>query len=124
MSSPVDAETRTKVEVLAVAGVPHDQIADIVGISKTTMYKHYRQELDIGLAKTVANLANTLVQKALNGDNTCLIFFLKTKGRDFGWAEGAGDAKGKKEQAHEAAQDAAKGKYAPPAPPRVVVNNG
>jgi len=38
-------------------------------------------------------------------------------------ADAVAGAKGKKEQAQEAAQEAASGKFAPPKPPRLVVNN-
>jgi hypothetical protein len=37
-----------------------------------------------GRAKGLAEIANRLYQKALEGDNTCMIFYLKAQG---GWSE-------------------------------------
>ena len=85
---------RGRVEALVAYGIPQEQIARIVGITDRTLRKHYRAELDLGTAKAVARAADTLFRLALGldakgvatrePDKTCLIFFLKTRGR---WAE-------------------------------------
>jgi hypothetical protein len=49
-----------------------------------TLAKHCREELDIGKAETIAKVAGSLVKKALNGDTTSAIFYLKTQA---GWKE-------------------------------------
>ncbi len=54
MYVPTD-EVRSQVRTMAGYGLPHVQIATIIGIDKVTMYKHLRAELDAGMA--VANLA-------------------------------------------------------------------
>ena len=80
---PTD-DTRAKVRSLVIAGVAHDDICRVIGVAKATLYKHYRDDLDRALAETNANVASTLVQKALNGDTTAAIFFLKARA---GWRD-------------------------------------
>jgi hypothetical protein len=81
------AELRAKVRALVVAGVNHNDIAKIIGCSDDTLRKYYKQELAYGLSETIANVANTLVQKALNGDTASAIFFLKVRAKHLGWSE-------------------------------------
>ena len=83
---PTD-ETIAQVRALIVAGINQPEIARIIGISEPTLVKHYAEELAVGLDKTIANVANTLVQKALNGDTASIIFFLKVRGKKYGWSE-------------------------------------
>jgi len=83
---PTD-ETRAQARALIVAGINQPEIARIIGISEPTLVKHYAEELAVGLDKTIANVANTLVQKALNGDTASIIFFLKVRGKKYGWSE-------------------------------------
>ena len=72
------------VESATLAGIPHDVISDALGISKHTLYKHYRQTLDNALARANAKVANTLFQMATSGKNTsATIFWMKTK---MGWS--------------------------------------
>lgn len=61
-----------------------DDICKVLGVSENTLRKYYKQELDVGLAESCANVANTLLQKALNGDTTAAIFFLKARAK---WSE-------------------------------------
>ncbi len=73
-----------RIERMAAYGINHDQIAAIVGISDETMRKYYREELDLGKAKTVARVADSLVEVAMSGDVQAQKFFLSARG---GWAE-------------------------------------
>lgn len=76
-----DAE---RIERMAAYGITHDQIAAIVGISDETLRKYYRDELDLGKAKTVEKVANSLVDVAVSGDVAAQKFFLSSRA---GWAE-------------------------------------
>jgi len=69
---------------MAAYGITHDQIAAIVGISDETLRKYYRDELDLGKSKTVARVADSLVEVAMSGDVQAQKFFLSARG---GWSE-------------------------------------
>jgi hypothetical protein len=84
--------TRRQVRALAAYGIPQDEIATVVGITKPTLEKHYRPELDRAEAEANAKVAESLFRKA-TGDGaqavTAAIFWLKTRAR---WKEPAIDA--------------------------------
>ena len=72
------------VESTSGLGLPHEQIAILVGIDDKTLRKHYRIELDVGKAKANGQIAKTLFGKATGGDTTALIWWTKTQMR---WRE-------------------------------------
>lgn len=81
---PTD-ETRTLVRELVIAGCPQDHVATRLGITKPTLHKHYRPELDEGLWEANRTVATALYNKATNErDTACMIFWLKAKA---GWRE-------------------------------------
>ena len=80
---PTD-QLRKLVESSSGLGLPHEQIAILVGIDDKTLRKHYRQELDIGKAKANSQIAKTLYQKATAGDTTSLIWWTKAQ---MSWSE-------------------------------------
>lgn len=82
---PTDNE-RKQVEALSGYGVPQDKIANLIrdGIDKVTLLKHFRAELDRGLAKADAKIAETLFQQAVGGNISALIFWAKSR---MGWSE-------------------------------------
>ena len=80
---PTD-ESRKLVESTSGLGLPHEQIAILVGIDDKTLRKYYRTELDTGKAKANGQIAKTLFSKAVAGDTTSLIWWTKTQMR---WAE-------------------------------------
>ena len=80
---PTD-ESKRMVESTSGLGLPHEQIAILVGIDDKTLRKHYRAELDMGKAKANGQIAKTLFSKATSGDTTALIWWTKTQMR---WAE-------------------------------------
>lgn len=84
-------DTRAKVRTWAAVGTTQDVIAAELGICIDTLAKYYREELDEATARGVANVASNLYSKAMAGDVTSMIFYLKTRGR---WSEKAsvGDA--------------------------------
>jgi hypothetical protein len=78
---------RKQVEALAAYGIPQEDICNVVGVSKPTLHKYYRDELDTAIAKANARVAESLFKKA-TGDGTAAvtaaIFWLKTRA---GWKE-------------------------------------
>jgi len=74
----------SQVEALAGVGVPYEAIAAYIGIAPMTLTKHYKENLQLGKARAFEKIGRTLFQKALDGDNTCLIFYAKTQ---MGWNE-------------------------------------
>ncbi len=78
-------ERRKQVEQASGLGLPHDQIAALIGISDETLRKYYKTELAVGKAKASAQVAKTLFNKAvLHGDTTAMIWWTKAQMR---WAE-------------------------------------
>lgn len=80
---PTD-ETRHLVSSLVANGLTQEQIAHALRISEPHLRKVYRQELDCGFTDIYAKISHTLVQRALDGEKACMIFWLKTKA---GWRE-------------------------------------
>ena len=80
---PTDKQ-REDVQRLAGLGVPQHDIAIIVGIAKPTLHKHFRSELDFGMAKANADIAGCLYAQAMSGNITALIFWAKAR---LGWQE-------------------------------------
>jgi hypothetical protein len=67
-----------------------DQVADYFAISQDNFEKMRKEDPEImeiyrqGRSNTIGRVAQTLVQKALDGDTQSLMFYLKTQGR---WTE-------------------------------------
>ena len=80
---PTD-DQRQKVKSLIWAGFTLERTAQLIGIAEATLAKHYRPEIDEALGTMMANVGQTLYQKALNGDTTAAIFIAKTR---LGWKE-------------------------------------
>lgn len=81
---PTD-DLRRQIEQASGLGLPHDQIAALVGISDETLRKYYGPELAVGKAKASAQVAKTLFNKATVGqDTTAMIWWTKAQMR---WAE-------------------------------------
>ena len=82
-------EQRGEIETLG-ALLNQDQIADYLGIGRTTFHAIMARDPDIGerykrgKAKAIAHVARGLLQKARSGDTVSSIFFLKTQA---GWRE-------------------------------------
>jgi|TARA_R100001530_G_scaffold29784_1_gene23383 hypothetical protein len=80
---PTD-DSREEVRRLAGFGIPGEDIALVVGVSRPTLIKHYRTELDDGVAKANAHVAGFLFNQARAGNVSAQIFWLKTRAR---WKE-------------------------------------
>lgn len=67
-----------------------EQIADYFGIAKTTFYAIMERQPEVSLrykrgkAKAIGSVSKGLLQKAQSGDNSAMIFYLKTQA---GWKE-------------------------------------
>ena len=81
--APTDAE-RQLVQLHATVGTTQDMIARVIGIDKKTLRLHYRDELDLSMAKANATIGGALFNKAKGGDTASMIFWLKTRAR---WRE-------------------------------------
>jgi len=80
---------REKARYLAGLGVPQDDIAKIIGCAAKTLRRHFRDELDRGVAEANATISGSLFGAAFGaakgGNVTAQIFWLKTRAR---WREG------------------------------------
>jgi predicted DNA-binding protein (UPF0278 family) len=74
-------ENRTKVTDFKSFGITNEEIADYLEISIETLRKYYREELRKGSLDSNSSIAKSLYRKALEGDVTAMIFWLKTRAR-------------------------------------------
>ena len=84
MPKIVSNENKEMVSKLSGLGLTHIQIASVLGISRTTLYKHYKEELDSGKAICIGRVAENLYKMAtgdISARNTlgAAIFYLKTQ---------------------------------------------
>ena len=76
---------RIIVEAMSWAGTPQPIIAEYLGISKDTIAKYYRKELDFAKYARLAKVADCLYLNAtVNNCTTSQIFIMKCQG---GWRE-------------------------------------
>jgi DNA-binding XRE family transcriptional regulator len=83
---PNDTDRRFVTD-LAILGVPQDEIAKSIGISKPTMAKYYRDELDRATMVANAKVMNNLYRMATGEGKEAAIaamFWLKTRAK---WRE-------------------------------------
>jgi hypothetical protein len=106
-------EQRQQVDAMAAYGVPAESIARVLAISKPTLLKYFRDELDTGHIKANSAVAQSLFRKATGEGSqsvTAAIFWLKVRA---GWSEYAPHPLpvplGKKQQAELDAVTSAKG---------------
>lgn len=72
------------VRLHAIVGTRHEMIAQVLQIDVKTLYKYYRRELDTARDLANAQVGGALFNKALAGDTTAQIFWMKTRA---GWKE-------------------------------------
>ncbi len=85
--NPPHAPTKAQRELVALhttMGTTQKVIASLIEIDEKTLRKHYRNELDLSIAKANATIGGILFNKAKAGDTTAMIFWLKTRAR---WSE-------------------------------------
>lgn len=77
-------DTRQRVKNMVWSGFTLDKVAGLIGISEGTLVKYYRHEIDEANGHMMANIGQSIYQKAMNGDTTAMIFIAKTR---LGWRE-------------------------------------
>ena len=80
---PTD-DDRKKVQAMVSFGIPLENVAKIIGVTRKTLSKHFKEEIATASDKAIAAVAGKLYNKAMKGDNACMMFFLKTRGK---WRE-------------------------------------
>lgn len=72
-------QLRELVKMHALVGTPQSVIADVLEINDKTLRKYYRRELDLATHQANAQVGGALFNKAVKGDTTAAIFWLKTR---------------------------------------------
>lgn len=81
------ADILEKAESYAALGLTKEQIANCLGISKTTLYDksieypEFADAIKRGLDKGIARMANLLLKHAEGGNVSSVIFFLKARAK-------------------------------------------
>lgn len=122
--APTDDE-REKVRVLKAGGMSNEAIAEAIGISEPTLRQHFLSELDRGTAKVRADLLMARYRSAMGGNVAAqnkMIDQVAAQQAQQKVSPVKEPKLGKKEE-RKAAAKAVGGKFAPPAPPKLVVNN-
>lgn len=70
---------RQKALTMTMAGIPQTDIARTLGISKPTLHKHYREQLDIGMDEANAMVAGTLYNLCIKGNLGAIVWWEKTR---------------------------------------------
>ena len=72
-----------KAEKLSAKGLTMSQIASVLNMGESTLYEkqaqypEFSESIKRGRNKGIEQITNTLFQKAVEGDNTAMIFYLK-----------------------------------------------
>ena len=70
---------------MAGLGLPQDQIALLLEVDPTTLRKHFRDDLDRGMAEANVKIAQSLFNMAITGGSVAAaIFWMKARA---GWRE-------------------------------------
>ena len=82
---PSDEEV-DRIGLLVACGMTQEQVALVIGKCVDTIANDSRGRLalDTGRLKVIGNIGGNLIQRAIAGDNTAAIFYLKTQA---GWRE-------------------------------------
>jgi hypothetical protein len=69
-------------EIRTLAKVASQELAaEAVGISVDTLQRYYLADFNAGKREAVMAVGGKLLAKAMNGDRTCMIFYLRTQGK-------------------------------------------
>jgi hypothetical protein len=72
-----DSDLGKQIYSLRSMGVSADVLAAKMGISKMSLYKHYKEDMDKGFADLKIALHKTAFRQAATGNSAVLIFLLK-----------------------------------------------
>ena len=75
-------EGRQMVTVFRANGVDVGDIAHQLGIDRKTLYNYFSEELANGKATIISRIGAQVIKRALGGDNTMIMFYLKNHGGD------------------------------------------
>lgn len=75
------AAQRQDVESWVRAGCTAADIGILLDVSRQTVERHFKRELELGRARLKVALGGKLVKMALAGDKTSLIFWLRTQAK-------------------------------------------
>jgi hypothetical protein len=79
MTHKVTEETQRMVENASAMGLPQEEIAVLLEINPTTLRRRYKKQIHQGRAKSNLQVGTRLFQKCMDGDNTALIWWEKTR---------------------------------------------
>lgn len=77
-------DQRRQVKKMAAVGMPHDLVAEIIGITSKTLRKYFRRDLTRGDAEGKLRIASKLMQSVDAGNVTARIYMAKMR---LGWRE-------------------------------------
>lgn len=77
-------EQRKQVQTLAGYGLSQDQIADVIGMDRNTLAKHFQDDIKTGRSVAYAQATNALFSNIKKGKEASIFFYLKTQ---WGWKE-------------------------------------
>jgi len=78
------ADQRKSVQAMTGFGIKQEDICTVIGICLHTLHKYYREEIDTGVTKANAMVAEGLFKQSMAGNVSAQIFWLKTRAR---WKE-------------------------------------
>lgn len=78
------ADDIKRMESMAGVGISQEQIAKVYGVSVDTLQDRFGELIANARTKAVASIGGALYRKAMAGNVTAMIFYLKTQG---GWRE-------------------------------------
>jgi len=78
-SLEVTDEQRAKIRRLSGFGTPIREIASIIEISPTSLYKHYREDLIRGKAEANMEVVNSLYEACIEGNVKAQIYWTKCR---------------------------------------------
>lgn len=121
------SEEREKVRVLKAGGMSNEAICEVIGISEPTLRKHFSSEIDRATANVRADLIMARYRSAMGGNVSAQNKMIEQVSANEAQERRApkepkAPKLGKKEEQKVAAK-AVGGKFAPPAPPKLVVDN-
>lgn len=84
---PTDAN-RKIVALMAGIGLPHERIAEKIGVAVETMQLHYERDLANGETEFLTQAGNVVARNLAKGDQRAAEFVLTHKGKKYGWTRG------------------------------------
>ena len=114
-----DERDLKRVRTMVGMGMTQDEICAVIGVSKPTLHKYYRADLDVGAAEANAAVAQSLFKQATNAEKpnvVAAIFWLKARAgwRDADPREGVGKKEQRQQDAAEVASSSRFGVQPPP----------